>query len=49
MKKEIILCPKCKSDNLKKRINPQGGTGDWECYNCGYTGDIIIEEEKNIK
>jgi hypothetical protein len=42
-------CAKCGSDNLKRMINPQGGTGNWKCFDCGFESELYIEkiDEKN--
>lgn len=36
------FCPNCGSDNLKWAI-PQNWSL-WECFNCGYTGALVIED-----
>jgi Zn ribbon nucleic-acid-binding protein len=36
------FCPNCGSDNIKWAI-PQNWSL-WECFNCGYTGALIIED-----
>ena len=41
------FCPNCGSDNIKWAL-PQNWSV-WECYNCGYTGAVVIEDEELAK
>lgn len=41
----IKRCPNCGSSNIKWVV-PQLGPV-WECFNCGYRGPLVIEEEKD--
>ncbi len=40
---KILICPKCKSDNIT--LDSGGITGKYVCKNCMYTGNLIIEKE----
>lgn len=38
------FCPECGSSNIKWTI-PQNWSL-WECFNCGYVGPVVIDDEK---
>lgn len=38
------FCPNCGSENIKWTI-PQNWS-IWECFDCGYTGPVIVEDEE---
>ena len=40
----VNKCPKCGSTNIKWVV-PQLGP-IWECFDCGYRGSVIEEDEK---
>jgi len=44
MKIRAKYCPNCGSTNIKW-INPQMWS-HWICYNCGYQGAIVLEDEE---
>lgn len=44
MKTRAKYCPKCGSDNIKW-INPLMWSL-WHCYNCGYEGPVVLEDEE---
>lgn len=44
MKIKLKYCPKCGSNNVKW-VNPLMWS-TWVCYDCGYEGPIIIEDEE---
>lgn len=44
MKKRAKYCPNCGSTNIKW-INPQMWSL-WTCWDCGYQGPVVIEEEE---
>lgn len=43
--RRIKRCPACGSTNIKWVI-PQNWSL-WECFDCGYQGAIVIEEDEN--
>lgn len=36
------FCPECGSDNIKWDIPQMWSI--WKCYDCGYTGPLVIED-----
>ena len=44
MKISAKFCPNCGSSNIKW-LNPQMWS-TWKCWDCGYQGAVVIEDEK---
>lgn len=44
MKRSVKFCPNCGSLNIKW-LNPQMWS-IWKCWDCGYQGAVVIEDEK---
>jgi ribosomal protein L37AE/L43A len=42
--RKVKKCPQCGSTNIKW-VMPQMWSL-WECYDCGYQGALVIEEEE---
>jgi len=41
---KIKKCPRCRSTNIT--LDMGGQTGKYICKKCGYTGVLVIEEER---
>jgi len=44
MKIRVKYCPECGSSSIKW-VNPQMWSL-WICYDCGYQGPVVIEDEE---
>ncbi len=41
---KVKICPHCKSTKIG--LNLGGKTGKYECKDCNYIGDFVIEEDR---